>query len=129
MNWMLLVAGFIAVFVNFGHLTIGNKMFLKPMLDADFDLVAKKTMHCVFHYVSVFLLLSAAVLILTGLNINLGDNVKLLIWFISANYFLFSVWQIIIAMTSGIPKVMTKLFQWVLFISIAVLSFFGACTV
>ena len=39
---MILISGLAAGFVNLGHLIIGGKGFLKPMLQADFDEVPKK---------------------------------------------------------------------------------------
>ena len=58
MNWYMLIAGIIALFAVIGHFTIGRKLFLMPTLKADFDVVAKKIMHCLFHYSSVWLVLS-----------------------------------------------------------------------
>jgi hypothetical protein len=45
MNWMILISGLAAGFVNLGHFTVGSKDFLNPMLQADFDDVPKKVMH------------------------------------------------------------------------------------
>jgi hypothetical protein len=36
MNWMILISGLAAGFVNLGHFTVDRKDFLKPMLQADF---------------------------------------------------------------------------------------------
>jgi len=70
MNWPILIAGIGAVFITVGHLTAGSKMYLKPMLQASFDDVAKKVNHCVFHYVSVYLVVSAVFLLLIGIGYN-----------------------------------------------------------
>ena len=66
MNWTIFIAGVGAVFVTLGHFAVGSKLYLKPMLQASFDDVPKKVNHCVFHYVSVFLVLSAIFLLLVG---------------------------------------------------------------
>lgn len=126
MNWLIFIAGLFTLVAIIGHFTMGAKSFLKPMMDASFDQVAKKVMHSAFHYVSVFLVLSGATLILVGFGYSFNLDSTLLIRFIALNYSLFAVTQIIIALTSGIPKSMTKLFQWVFWIVIAVLAWIGA---
>ena len=126
MNWMILISGLAAGFVNLGHFTVGSKDFLKPMLQADFDEVPKKVMHCVFHYVSVYVSLSFIVLIAIGLGFSFGAADTLLVKFIAINYFLFAITQIVIAATSNIPKGVTKLFQWIFFMVIAIFAWIGA---
>jgi len=126
MNWMILIAGLVAGFVNIGHFTVGSKDFLKPMLQAEFDDVPKKVMHSVFHYVSVYVVLSFVVLISIGLGFSFGTADTVVVKFIAINYFLFAITQIIIAATSNIPKGVTKLFQWILFMAIAIFAWIGA---
>ena len=126
MNWMILISGLAAGFANVGHFTIGSKDFLKPMLQADFDDVPKKVMHCVFHYVSVYMVLSSVVLIAIGLGFSFGTANALLVKFVAINYFLFAIIQIVIAATSNIPNGVIKLFQWVFFMGVAILAWIGA---
>ncbi len=126
MNWMILISGLVAGFVNFGHFTVGRKDFLKPMLQADFDDVPKKVMHCVFHYISVFVVLSFIVLIAIGLGFSFGTANALLVKFIAINYFFFAITQIVIAATSKIPNGVIKLFQWIFFMLIAIFAWIGA---
>ena len=126
MNWMILIAGLAAGFVNLGHFTVGSKEFLKPMLQADFDEVPKKVMHCVFHYVSVYVVLSFIVLMAIGLGFSFGAADTLLVKFIAINYFLFAITQIVIAATSEIPNGVIKLFQWIFFLAIAIFAWLGA---
>jgi hypothetical protein len=111
MNWMILISGLVAGFVNVGHFTLGSKDFLKPMLQADFDDIPKKVMHCVFHYVSAYVVLSFIVLIAIGLGFSFGTA---------------DITQIVIAATSNIPKGVIKLFQWILFMLIAIFAWIGA---
>ncbi len=125
MNWMILVAGALCTFTTLGHFAVGSKQFLAPMLESEFDIVSKKVMHSVFHYVSVYLILSAIALLLAGFNIDVGSNMTLLVKFIALNYALFAIWQLVIAFTSGIPNAPFKLFQWVFFVLIALFSFLG----
>jgi hypothetical protein len=105
---------------------MGRKMFLKPMMDATFEEVPKKTMHSLFHYVSVFQVVSAVALILVGFGVSFNLDSTLLIRFIALNYSLFAVALLIIALTSHIPSPLTKLFQWVFWIIIAILAWIGA---
>ncbi len=128
MNWLLTIAGVMAALAIVGHFTVGRKEFLKPLLDSDLDEVPKKVFHCVFHYVSAFQILSAAVLLHAGLNLCscLGDT-SLLVHFIGLNYAAFAVAQLAIALTSGIPRAPFKLFQWIFWAIIAVCACLGAC--
>ncbi|MBU2602889.1 MAG: hypothetical protein KKA32_12115 [Actinobacteria bacterium] len=85
MNWLLLVAAAVAAFTTVGHFVIGRKLYLLPMLAASFDEVARKVMHAVFHYVSVFLLLSTAALGAGAFGVSLGDGGDTLFRFIALN--------------------------------------------
>ncbi len=125
MNWPILISGLAAVFCTLGHFTVGRKQYLKPMLAASFDDVAKKVNHCVFHYVSAFLVLSAVCLVLIGTGFTFNTDTSLLVKFISIHYAVFAVTQIIIAATSGIQNAVFKLFQWTIFVFIAVFGWIG----
>ena len=126
MNWYITIAGIIGAFTVIGHFAMGSKQFLKPMLEASFDPIPKKIMHCVFHYVSTYLILSTIMLLMIGLNVWPALNSMIAIKFIGANYLVFAVWQFILAAGSDIPKGAFKLFQWIFFILIALFSFLGA---
>ena len=123
---MILISGLAAGFVNVGHFTVGSKDFLKPMLQADFAEVPKKVMHCVFHYISIYVVLSFIVLITIGLGFSFGTADALLVKFIAINYFFFATTQIVIAATSNIPNGVIKLFQWIFFMVIAIFAWIGA---
>ena len=126
MNGLVVGAGLVSAFTTIGHFVIGTKEYLTPMLSASFDPVPKKVMHSVFHYASVFLTLSTLALLAVGLEIITDDQPSLLVRFIAATYVFFAVWQIVIAVTSEIERALTKMFQWVIFIIIAVLAWLGA---
>ena len=127
MNWYVLIAGLIAAGVVVGHFLMGSKLYLSPMLAAEFDAVAKKTMHAVFHYLSVFLILAAGVLLAAGTGCTgLGDLTGA-VRFIAVNFLAFAAWQVVLALGSGIEKPLTKMFQWVLFLLIGVLALLGTC--
>ncbi len=126
MNWYITIAGLLGVFATIGHFSIGSKQFLKPMLEASFDPIPKKVMHCLFHYVSTYMILSTIMLLMIGLNVWPALNSMIAIKFIGANYLVFAVWQFILAAASDIPNGVFKLFQWIFFILIALFSFLGA---
>lgn len=125
MNLFIIIAGSVCAFTTIGHFTIGSKDFLKPMLEAEFDPVPKKVMHCVFHYISAYLILSTLALLSIGFGVLDGEGTTLLARFISINYAVFAVWQIALALTSQIPGGLFKLFQWVFFVIIAVFAWVG----
>lgn len=124
MNGLIIAAGAFALFTTVGHFAVGTKLYLKPMLDASFDELSRKVMHCVFHYVSTFLILSTAALLLVGFG-KIADG-GVVTEFIAVNYAAFAVWQIILAATSGISGGIIKMFQWIFFVAIAVLAWIGA---
>ena len=125
MNGFIVASGCVALFTTIGHFAIGSRQFLRPMLASSFDPVARKVMHCVFHYISVFLILSTAGLLAVGSGAMTGGGTTLLIRFISLNYAAFAVWQIALATTAGIPNGVFKMFQWVFFVLIAVFGWLG----
>lgn len=126
MNVMLIIAGLLGAFTTIGHFAMGSKLFLHPMLAANFDAVPKKVMHCVFHYVSAFLILSTAALFAAGFGAVDHSASRLMVRFIAVNYALFAIWQITLALGSGIPRPLSKLFQWTFFILVAVFAFAGS---
>ena len=128
MNWPILIAGIGAVFITVGHFTVGRKLYLQPMLQASFDDLPQKINHCVFHYVSVYLAISAIFLLLIGTGFHSGADNAWLVKFISLNYGLFALVQIVIAATSGIQNAIFKMFQWLLFLFVAVFAWVGTFT-
>ena len=126
MNWFILISGVVCAMTTIGHFAVGSRDFLAPMLAASIEPVPKKVMHCGFHYVSAFLILSSVFLLGIGSGVIRSDGASLLVRFISINFAAFAVWQIAIAATSGIPNGIFKLFQWVFFVIIAVTAWLGA---
>jgi hypothetical protein len=126
MNWLVIIAGFVGVFTTIGHFLIGSKEYLTPMLSASFDPVPKKVMHSVFHYVSVFLILSSLALLSIGFGFIADVRPSLLVRFIALNYAFFAIWQIALVATSQIPRGILRIFQWVFFVIIALLAWLGA---
>jgi len=125
MNWYIFIAGLIAAAATVGHVSVGRKKFLKPMLETTLDPIPKKVMHCTYHYISTFSCLSALMLLTIGLNIWSGTGSTAIIYFITINFVVSAILQIVIAVSSDIPKGLFKLFHWVFFILIALFSFLG----
>ena len=125
MNWPILISGIGAGFCTIGHFTVGRKKYLKPMLKASLDNVAKKVNHCVFHYISAFLVLSTIFLLLIGAGFKFNSDISILVKFISIHYAVFAVTQIIIAATSNVHNAIFKMFQWILFTFVAVFAWVG----
>ena len=126
MNWLVLISGLVAGFCTIGHFAIGSKQYLQPMMQATFDDVARKVMHCVFHYVSVYLVLSTIILLAVGIGYTFNSDTSLAVKFIAVNFALFAVSQLIVAATSKIQNAVFKMFQWIIFTVIAVTAWIGA---
>lgn len=125
MNWWILISGIFATLTTIGHFAVGGKQFLRPMLEAPFDPVAKKVMHCVFHYISTFLILSSIALLAVGTGVPRSEESTVLVQFIAANYAVFAIWQLALAATADIPKGIFKLFQWMFFVLISGFALVG----
>jgi hypothetical protein len=126
MNYFIFVSALIALGAVIGHFTMCRTSYLKPVLDSDVDLVPKKVMQSVFHYVSVFLVLSTLILFAgSHESCPLYDYVHNMVKFIAIVYAFFAITQIIIALTSGIPGGIWKLFQWIFWALIALFAILG----
>ena len=83
-------------------------------------------MQSLFHYMSVFLVLSAIILFAgSHHSCPLYDYVHNMVKFIAIVYAFFAVTQFIIALTSGISGGVFKIFQWVFWALIAVFAILG----
>lgn len=84
-------------------------------------------MQSLFHYMSVFMILTSVILIAFSLGENLVfENSTDVLKFIGFSYAGFAVVQFIIALTSSIKMGVFKLFQWVFWVLIAVFALMGA---
>lgn len=126
MNGMVLLSGIVALLTTVGHFKVGTNLYLIPLLKSDVEPVAKKVLHCVFHYISAFLILSTVALLLMGFEVRTGPTARLLTRFIALNYAAFAVWQFVLAKQSDIPDAVRQLFQWIFFAVIALLAWVGA---
>jgi hypothetical protein len=119
MNILVLIAGVFALFATIGHFTMGVKLYLRPLMQTDVDLVVKNIFKGLFHYSSVFLVTSTVLLIRTGIA---GEGCMfdpfMAHAFICANYLLMGLSQIIIALSSSVKNPLAKMFQWVFWLII-----------
>ena len=123
MDYFILTSGVLASLATIGHFAVGTKDFLKPVMISDIDEIPKKVMQSLFHYMSVFMVLTSIFLlaISTGkcmLFESTTDVVKL----IGIIYGGFAVIQFIIALTSSIKMGIFKLFQWIFWALIALFA-------
>ena len=126
MNIYFLIAGIISAFACIGHFTIGRRDFLIPILKSDAEEIPKKVMHSLFHYMSVFQIISTVVFLRAAFDsCCLFENANDAILIIAINYTGFAISQFLIAVTSKVPKGISKMFQWVFWAVIALLSFLG----
>jgi hypothetical protein len=126
MNQMIILAGAASLLTTVGHFTLGYKMYVKPMLKAEMDPIAKRVMLSVFHYMSVFLTLATISMLWLGYMIRPGMRFNLLFLFLGTCFAFMAITQLIIALTSGIKNGIWKMFQWVLFAVVAILTFMGS---
>jgi len=126
MNYFIFVSAMISLVAVIGHFTMGRKAYLLPVLDSDIDMVPKKVMQSLFHYMSVYLVLSSIILFAGSHHLcPLYDYVQNMIRFIGIVYAFFAVTQFIIALTSGISGGVFKMFQWVFWALISAFAILG----
>ena len=126
MNYFIFVSAIISLSAVIGHFVMCRKDNLLPVLDSKIDIVPKKVMQSHFHYMSVFLVLSTIILFAgSHHSCPLYDYVHNMIRFIGIVYAFFAVTQFIIALTSGIPGGVFKMFQWVFWALIAACAIIG----
>jgi uncharacterized membrane protein len=126
MNYFIFISALISFVALIGQISMGRKDYLKPVLDADIDLVPKKVMQSLFHYMSVFLVLSTIILLAGSHHLcPMYDYVHNMIRFIAIVFGCFAIVQFIIALTSGVPGGVFKMFQWVFWALISVFAVIG----
>jgi len=125
MNFYLILAGVLTGSVLIGHLTYSKRQYLLPIQQADFDPVVKTVIHCLFHYCSIFMLLSSLILFACGFEaISYMHSFGILI-FIALSFGLFAIWQVYISFSSELEKPLRSLFQWLFFTAISAFTLMG----
>lgn len=120
MNGWLLSAGLLALFTALVHTFAGEKDVVRPFKATNTDLTIKKTLHAVWHLVTVFLFLSAFTLLWASYQ-----PMKELVIFIGLNYLLFAAVFLIISLATPWQHRLFRLPQWILLLSVSLLCFMG----
>jgi hypothetical protein len=63
MDYFILTSGVLAALATIVHFAIETKDFLKPVMNSNVDEIPKKVMQSLFHYMSVFMIVTAVILI------------------------------------------------------------------
>lgn len=126
MNYFIFMSALIALVALIGHCTMGRKEYLLPVMNSEIDNVPKKVMQSLFHYMTVFLVVSIFILLAGSHHLcPMYDYVHNMIRFIGIVYAFFAIAQFLIALTSGIPGAVFKMFQWVFWALIALCTIVG----
>ncbi len=124
MNIVVFLAGLVAGFATIGHFIIGSREFLKPVMGSQVEEIPKRVMMGLFHYMSVFMVLTTIILISLSLGCNLiFENPDDILKFIAVTYGGYAIAQLIIALTAPVKQGLIKLFQWVFWMVISILIF------
>ena len=123
MNGYLLAGGVLAVVVSAIHIAAGHFDPVRPLLDSSMAEVPKRTMHAVWHMVSVDLVATA--LTLLALAWWEPEGTALVAGLTAARHAAYSVVFFVIAV--GLPgrASMFRLPQWLLLAPIAILAGLG----
>lgn len=126
MNYFIFLSAIISLASLMGHFSLGRKRYLLPVLNSEIDVIPRKVMQSLFHYMSVFMVLSTIILFAgSHQSCPLYDYVHNMIRFIGIVYAFFAFAQFIIGASSGIPGGVFKLFQWLFWILIALFAVLG----
>ncbi|NRD73599.1 hypothetical protein HQQ94_10125 [Shewanella sp. VB17] len=125
MNIFFIAAAILGLLTCLGHFTYGSKQYLQPMLASNLTPLVKTVLHCVFHFVSVFLVLSSMVLGACGMDVISNMQGFGLVLFVALNFGVFAIWQLFIAFDSDIKWSLRNVCLWAPFACIAILSLLG----
>ncbi|MEV0342503.1 hypothetical protein AB0H49_26085 [Nocardia sp. NPDC050713] len=124
MNGWLLGAGIAAAAVAAVHVIAGHVDPVRPLLDSALPDVPKRTMHVVWHWVSVDLVLTAITLIVLAVAEPSGTELVALLT--ALHFAAYSVVFVVIAAALPGPRRLLRLPQWILLAPIALLALVGA---
>jgi len=124
MSIALLVVGALSVALTFVHLVAGGRQCARPMLDAEFDQVAKLTLYVCWHYVTVHLLLGGALLLWAGVEENASLRAAALV--VSASFLAMAAVFLTVAAKSRRSSAWYDLGQWMIFLPMGVAGILGS---
>lgn len=122
MNLVLFISGILALVATFGHTFGGFKKVLPPILKSSHHFQNKITIQAVWYALAVNLFFLSVCLLYLGINQDLMEQWKWFVRFISIQYFLYSIVFLIFSLRTGLENGILKLFQWIVFLVIAFLS-------
>lgn len=124
MNAWLICAGSLAGVVAGIHLVLGHVDPVRPLLDSSLPEMPKRTLHAVWHLVSVDLVLAAIVLLYLGMVQPVGSGLAAGI--LAAHFVAYAAVFLVLALQLDPPRGGLALPQWLLLLPVAVLSAIGA---
>jgi hypothetical protein len=127
MDYLILTSGVVATLATIGHFAMGNKVYVKPVMDSNAAEIPKRVMLSAFHYMSVYMVLTVVILLAFSMGENLVfENPADVLKLIGFSYAGFAGAQLVIALTSPIKMGIFKLFQWIFWALIAVFALLAA---
>jgi hypothetical protein len=123
MSIIALVLGAGSVVLTVLHIVGGGRAVARPMLAAEFDLVARDTMHVVWHGVSAQLALAGVALVATGLAP--GAATEPLVRAVATLYLAYAGLFLWIALASRRRGALVQLGQWMAFLPLGVAGWLG----
>lgn len=124
MNLWLLSAGVLTAVVAAIHLLLGHVDPVRPLLGSALAEIPKRTLHAVWHLVSVDLVLGASALLYLGVAHPMGSG--LLAAVLAAHFGAYAAVFLVLALRLDRPWRGLAMPQWLLLLPIAVLSGIGA---
>ena len=119
-NAWLVAAGMLAMLLAIGHVAGGTRFVYRPMVQASFDEVAKRTMVFVWHFSTLVLFMAAGALLYGG-----SRSAPILVGYVLVQTAALAVVHLLVAATSGVDGWYKKMPQWVAFAVIAGLTAAG----
>ncbi|WP_019869532.1 hypothetical protein [Salinispora oceanensis] len=119
MNGWLLAGGSLACVTGLIHAIGGGLDTVRPLLGSGIPDEPKRTLHAVWHMVTVDLLLSGVALL--GLGLASASNAPLVL-FIGARFLAYSATFMVITFRVGWPRPLLRLPQWILLLPVAILT-------
>ncbi len=122
MNWFYLISCIVATLACIGHFVIGYRKYLTPVLLSDADMFSKRTALSLYHYMSVWMVITAVVMMLYTFDWPpfVADN-DFVAKFIGLVYAGFAFVNLLSAIKVGI----FRLFQWIFWALISIFAFLG----
>lgn len=115
MDVLLFVLGSFTLALTVVHMVGGGRSVLRPMLGAQFDPVARATMHVVWHAITAQLLMSGALFVAVSLGAWPEAGPRLVAG-VSVLHLVYAALFLAVAATSRLPRAWLALGQWMAFL-------------